>query len=116
MHLGAFVTTSSGDEGGIACLTSGGPLLLPRSPWVGWIVQPCTRAPVMANYFGQVGEFDPAKEDWTHYAERVEHFFTANAITNDEEKTALLLTTIGPTALKQNLLKRILWKYLSRIN
>ena len=54
---------------GVGCVVQ------PRSPWVGWIVQPCTRAPVMANYFGQVGEFDPAKEDWTHYAERVEHFF-----------------------------------------
>ena len=40
MRLGAFVTTFSGDEGGIACLTSGGPLLLQRSPWVGCVVQP----------------------------------------------------------------------------
>ena len=63
-------------------------------------MQPCTRAPVMANYFGQVGEFDPAKEEWTHYVERVEHFFTANGVTNDGKKAALLLTPIGPTAYK----------------
>ena len=30
----------------------------------------------------------------------MEHFFTANGVTNDGKKTALLLTTIGPTAYK----------------
>lgn len=54
----------------------------------------------MANYVGQIGEFDPAKEDWTHYAERVGHFFTANGITVEGTQRALLLTTIGPAAYK----------------
>ena len=46
-------------------------LVQPQFPWVGWAVHTCT--PAMTKYFGRVEEFDPAKEDWTHYAEWVEH-------------------------------------------
>ena len=34
------------------------------------------------------------------YADRLTHFFTANQITNQDRKKALLLTMIGPTAFK----------------
>ena len=41
------------------------------------------------------------KEDWNQYAERLEHFFTANGITSDEKKQAVFLTIIGAKAYKQ---------------
>ena len=63
----------------------------------------------MANYYHQVGEFNPTKEDWNHCVERVEHFFTADVITNKGKKTALLLTTIGPAAYK------LLWNLVGGI-
>ena len=54
----------------------------------------------MAALFGQVGEFDASKESWTQYAERMGHFFKANGIREGDKKTALLLTSIGPSAYK----------------
>ena len=37
---------------------------------------------------------------WNQYAERLEHFFTANGITSDEKKQAVFLTVIGVKAYK----------------
>ena len=54
----------------------------------------------MAALFGQVGEFDASKESWTQYAERMGLFFKANEIRDEGKKTALLLTSIGPSAYK----------------
>ena len=44
---------------------------------------------------GRVDEFDGAKDDWLQYVERLEHFYTANGITDADKKKAVLLTVIG---------------------
>lgn len=44
--------------------------------------------------FGQVGEFDRDKEDWTSYVERLQHFFTANKI-EGKQRVPVFLTSIG---------------------
>ena len=49
----------------------------------------------------RIEEFHDDKEDWNQYAERLEHFFTANGITSDEKKRAVFLTVIGAKAYKQ---------------
>ena len=33
----------------------------------------------MANH-GTIGEYDPQKEDWTSYSERLQEYFTANDV------------------------------------
>ena len=60
----------------------------------------------MAALFGSMNEFDPEKEEWTQYVERLDHFFVANGIENVEKKRAILSTVIGPTTyrLLRNLL------------
>jgi hypothetical protein len=47
---------------------------------------------------GRINEFEPNKESWTHYAERLKHYFAANKIAEDEEKLHVFLTVIGPQA------------------
>ena len=53
----------------------------------------------MATVIRQVQEFDPAKEDWPQYVERLEQFFIANGIT-DEKKRAVFLVAVGPSTFK----------------
>ena len=40
------------------------------------------------------------KEEWTQYAERLEHFFAANGITNNDKKHSMFLTVIDAKATK----------------
>jgi hypothetical protein len=44
--------------------------------------------------FGQIGPFEPEREGWPEYAERMEYFFSANNIQGDKRK-AIFLSTIG---------------------
>ncbi len=55
----------------------------------------------MAALFGQMGEFDAHKEEWTQYSERLAHFFAANDIEDAAKKRAILLTVMGPATYKQ---------------
>ena len=57
---------------------------------------------------GRIEEFRDDKEDWNQYAERLEHFFTANGITSDEKKRAVFLTVIGAKAYKQLSLRSLI--------
>ena len=50
--------------------------------------------------FGQVNEFDPQVDDWTHYVERLDYYFVANDITNAEKKRAVLLSVVGATTYR----------------
>ena len=34
---------------------------------------------------GRIEEFDSSREEWPQYAERLEHFFAANSIVEDEK-------------------------------
>ena len=49
----------------------------------------------MATVFGKVDEFDGAKEEWTQYVERLDHFFAANDIADADKKRAVLLSVVG---------------------
>ncbi|XP_061164466.1 uncharacterized protein K02A2.6-like [Saccostrea echinata] len=44
---------------------------------------------------GRVDVFDPAIETWTTYEERLDNFFTANAV-DDNKKVPALLSLVGP--------------------
>ena len=50
--------------------------------------------------FGQVNEFDPQVDDWTHYVERLDYYFVANDMTNAEKKRAVLLSVVGATTYR----------------
>ena len=53
-----------------------------------------------APLFSQVKEFDGEREEWSHYVERLDHFFEANEVADADKKRAILLTVIGPSAYK----------------
>ena len=54
----------------------------------------------MAATFGSIGEYEEGKEDWPQYVERLEHFFAANGIVEDDRKLSVFLSVIGPNAYK----------------
>ncbi len=54
----------------------------------------------MAALFGRVSEYEEGKEQWTQYVERLEHFFAANGITENEKKRSVFLSVIGPSSYK----------------
>lgn len=53
----------------------------------------------MATY-GKLTAFDPDLEDWELYVERLGHYFKANAITEPEKKSSILLSVCGPKTYK----------------
>jgi hypothetical protein len=40
--------------------------------------------------------YDATQEEWSEYAERIEHYFTANDITSGAKRRAILLNAVGP--------------------
>ena len=48
----------------------------------------------MATY-GSIGEFDPEKEEWTPYVERLGEYFIANGVEDATKKRAILLSSCG---------------------
>ena len=45
---------------------------------------------------GSVGEFNPDREDWISYTERLTQYFVANGISEEGEKRkAILLSSCG---------------------
>ena len=54
----------------------------------------------MAALFGRISEFDPEREEWTQYAQRLTHFFDANGVDNATKKKEILLAMIGPATFK----------------
>ena len=48
----------------------------------------------MAN-FGSVGEYDPEKEEWIPYTERLDEYFIANEVEDETKKRAILLSSCG---------------------
>lgn len=49
---------------------------------------------------GRIEEFREDKEEWSQYAERLEHFFAANGITSNDKKRSVFLTVIGGESLQ----------------
>ena len=44
---------------------------------------------------GRLSKFDPQKEDWTLYSERLQAYFAANKIEDRDTKKAILLSVVG---------------------
>ena len=55
---------------------------------------------------GKMGTFDSARESWISYAERLEFYFLANKVTDDDTKKAVFITVVG--TLTYMLLKSLL--------
>ena len=51
----------------------------------------------MASKIGRLEEIDYTTDDWTTYAERIEHYFKANDVAEDKKKDALLASIGGKT-------------------
>ena len=49
---------------------------------------------------GFVVQFDPEKEEWTSYVERLNYYLIANEVTEDAKKCAILMSCCGPTTYK----------------
>ena len=57
-----------------------------------------TNSRVIMALIGKVEEFFPDQEGWDQYIERLEHYFSANGITDSGKQRAILLTVIGAKA------------------
>ena len=53
----------------------------------------------MSRVFGAIDDFDPKAVEWELYETRFSFFLEANAVTDDKQKRALLLASIGMNAL-----------------
>ena len=53
-----------------------------------------------SQYIGTLLEFDDTKDEWVEYLERMEHFFSANEITDDNKKKAIMLSSCGGKTYK----------------
>ena len=54
-------------------------------------------------FFGKIEEFDPKKEDWRQYLERLEEFFVANDLTRESKavkRRSTFISLIGPEPYK----------------
>ena len=49
---------------------------------------------------GTLAAFNPREEDWSQYTERLSFYFTANGITGDAKKRAILLSSVGPPTFR----------------
>ena len=45
---------------------------------------------------GSIGSYKQEVEEWPAYAECLQHYFTANDVTNGDKKRAILLSICGP--------------------
>jgi len=50
----------------------------------------------MATY-GSVLPFDPDKEDWSAYVERLDYHLVANEVEDNAKKVAIFMSNSGPT-------------------
>ena len=49
---------------------------------------------------GSIVQFDPDKEEWTSYVERLNYYLIANEITDDAKKCVILMLGCGPSTYK----------------
>ena len=49
---------------------------------------------------GTVSQFNPAKEGWTTYIERLNHYFIANNVNSKDKKHSILLSACGSSTYK----------------
>ena len=49
---------------------------------------------------GTLAPFNPDKEDWVEYTDRLSYYFTANGITDDARKCTILISCCGPATFR----------------
>ena len=49
---------------------------------------------------GAIGEFDPTKEDWSTYSERLKFYLEANDVEEPAKQRAVLLSVSGPETFR----------------
>ena len=49
---------------------------------------------------GRISQFHPGKEDWSTWAAQLKYYFTANKVTEDDQKRAILLSNVPPSIFK----------------
>ena len=54
----------------------------------------------MTTVLGWIEEFEPDKEEWSVYVERLQHIFQANGIAEEDKKRAVLLSVMGAGGYK----------------
>ena len=55
---------------------------------------------------GAFAAFNPQKEDWSEYSERLTFYFTANGITTGIKKRAIFLSCCGPATFRSLVLPK----------
>jgi len=50
---------------------------------------------------GKFAEYNPGKEDWKSYIERMQMFFTANDVKDAGKPRATLISSCGPSTYRQ---------------
>ena len=68
----------------------------------------------MSQLVGKIVDFDPVVETWEEYAERLQHYFQANGITEADRKKSILLAVMSPQNYK--LLKSLLSPVSPNVN
>ena len=54
----------------------------------------------MTSMIGKVGPFDGTQDEWENYVERLGFYFTANKVTNKDQRKAVLLSVCGAQTYK----------------
>ena len=54
----------------------------------------------MTSMIGKVGPFDGTQDEWEHYVERLGFYFTANKVTDKDQRKAVLLSVCGAQTYK----------------
>ena len=49
---------------------------------------------------GRISQFHPGKEDWSTWVAQLKYYFTANKVTEDDQKRAILLSNVPPSVFK----------------
>ena len=54
----------------------------------------------MSAFISTVGEFQQERADWTQYCDRLEYYFQAKEIADENKRKSMFLVVIGPASLK----------------
>ena len=54
----------------------------------------------MMTTHGRISQFHPGKEDWSTWVAQLKYYFTANKVTEDDQKRAILLSNVPPSVFK----------------
>ena len=49
---------------------------------------------------GSIPKFHAGKEDWSTWIAQLQYYFSANKVTDDDQKRAILLSNVAPSVFK----------------